>query len=78
MSHEGKIKRGKKWYDQRDRDGNLIFEIQVENDLICHVKGTIYGDSGKTIAQDREGEFVILKGPAIIGKSDTAIGIKLN
>ncbi len=65
-------------YRIKDRDGNTVFEIQVENDLICHLRGTIYGDSGEIVAQDREGEFVILKGPAIIGKSGNAIGIKLD
>jgi len=65
-------------YRIKDRDGNLVFEIQVENDLICHLKGTIYGESKEVVAQDREGEFIILKGPAIIGKSGNAIGIKLD
>jgi hypothetical protein len=65
-------------YRIKDKDGNLVFEIQVENDLICHLKGTIYGESGEVVAQDREGEFIILKGPAIIGKSGNAIGIKLD
>lgn len=65
-------------YRIKDKDGNLVFEIQVENDLICHLKGTIYGDSGLIIAQDREGKFIILKGPAIIGKSGNTIGIKLD
>lgn len=60
-----------------DEDGNLIFEIKVERDLICHLKGTIYGTSGEIIAQDKESDFVVLKGPAIIGRSGNAIGIKL-
>lgn len=65
-------------YRIKDKGGNLVFEIQAERDLICHLKGTIYGDSGEIVAQDREGEFIILKGPAIIGKSGDAIGIKLD
>jgi len=65
-------------YGYRIKEGNLVFEIQVENDLICHLKGTIYGESGEIVAQDREGELIILKGPAIIGKSGNAIGIKLD
>lgn len=64
-------------YRIKDRKGNFVFEIQSEKDLICHLKGTIYGESGETIAQDKEGDFVVLKGPAIIGKSGNAIGIKL-
>jgi len=65
-------------YRIKDKDGNLVFEIQAENDLLCHLKGTIYGELGEVVAQDRKGEFVILKGPAIIGKSGNAIGIKLD
>lgn len=65
-------------YRIKDKDGNFAFEIEVEKDLICHLKGTIYGESGEIIAQDRKGEFVILKGPAIIGKSGNSIGIKLD
>ena len=65
-------------YRIKDKDGKLVLEIQVENDLICHLKGTIYGESGEIVAQDRKGEFIILKGPAIVGKSGNAIGIKLD
>jgi len=65
-------------YRIRDSDGNPIFEILVEKDLVCHLMGTIYGASGEIIAQDKEGEFIVLKGPAIIGKSGNAIGIKLS
>lgn len=64
-------------YRIKDNDGNIVFEIQVKNDFICHLRGIIYGESGEIIAQDREGEFIILKGPAIIGKSGNSIGIKL-
>lgn len=65
-------------YRIKDKDGKLVLEIQVENDLICHLKGTIYGESGEIVAQDKKGEFIIFKGPAIIGKSGNAIGIKLD
>ena len=65
-------------YRIRNKEGILIFEIHVENDLICRLKGTIYGASGEIVAQDREGEFIILKGPAILGKSGSSIGIKLD
>lgn len=67
----------KNGYRIRDANGSLVLEIQAEDDLICHLKGIIYGDSGETIAQDRAGDFVILKGPAIIGRSGDAIGIKI-
>ena len=65
-------------YRIKDKNGNLVFKIQAKKDLICHLEGTIYGESGEIIAQDKEGDFIILKGPAIIGKSGNAIGIKLD
>lgn len=64
-------------YRVRDSKGNLIIEIGVDRDMICHLKGVIYGDKGEIIAQSRNGEFVVLKGPAIIGKAGNAIGIRL-
>jgi hypothetical protein len=64
-------------YRIRDNEGRQIFEIQTEKDLVCHLRGTIYGDAGETVAQDREGSFVILRGPAIIGKSGNSVGIRL-
>ena len=65
-------------YRIRDKDGKLVFEIEARDDLICHLRGTIYGKLGEIIAQDREGDLIILKGPAVIGKSGDAIGIKLD
>ena len=65
-------------YRIKDKDGNLVFEIQVENDHTCHLKGIIYGEAGEIVAQDREGQFIIFRGPALIGKSGNAIGIKLD
>lgn len=64
-------------YRIKNKNGNTVFEIRAENDLVCHLKGTIYGKSGEIIVQDKKGDFIILKGPAIIGKSGNAIGIKL-
>lgn len=64
-------------YRIKDKEGNLIFEIQVEKDIVCHLKGIIYGSTGEIIAEDRGDDFIILKAPAIIGKSGNAIGIKL-
>ncbi len=65
-------------YRIKDKNGNLVFEIQAEKNLTCHLRGIIYGESGRIIAQDKEEDFVILKGPAIIGKSGNTIGIKLD
>jgi hypothetical protein len=56
--------------------GTKIFEIRVE-DNICHLEGVIYSSTGEIIAQSKDGLFLILKGPAIIGKSNGSIGMKI-
>ena len=61
-----------------DENHNVIFEIQAMADLICHLKGTIYGDHGEIIAKDMGEDFIILKGPAILGKSGNSIGMKID
>lgn len=63
-------------YRIKDEEGTLIFEIEVEN-TVCHLKGTIYDESGDVVAEDRGGSFVILKSPAVLGKNNGSIGIKL-
>jgi hypothetical protein len=63
-------------YRIKNNEGDRIFEIRVE-DNVCHLEGTIYSDLGEIIAQGKEGKFVILKGPAIIGKSNGSIGLKI-
>src|SRR3990170_7024734 len=60
-------------YRIKDSQGNKIFEIRVEDD-ICHLEGTIYSNSGEIVAQGKGGTFVIIKGPAIIGKLNNSIG----
>lgn len=37
MSHTGKMQRGAKWYDFRDRDGNLPPEIAEDENKMCDV-----------------------------------------
>lgn len=64
-------------YRISDKEENLIFEIQIENELICHIRSTIYGELGDIVAQYSGGKFIILKGPAIIGKSGNSVGIKI-
>lgn len=61
-------------YRIKDKDKNPILEIKINNN-ICHLKGVIYGESGEIIAQDKEGYFMVLKGPLTIGKSGEFIGI---
>ena len=37
MSHEGKMRRGEKWYSLRDRDGNLPKEISEDPNKMIDV-----------------------------------------
>jgi hypothetical protein len=57
-------------------NGTKIFEIRAQDD-ICHLEGVVYSRTGEIIAQSKDGLFVILKGPAIIGKSNGSIGMKI-
>ena len=63
-------------YRIKNKQGTRMFEIRAENN-VCHLEGAIYSSSGEIIAQSKEGVFVILKGPAIIGKSNGRIGIRI-
>lgn len=64
-------------YRIKDVSANTVFEIQAEDDLVCHLKGTIFGELGEVVAKDEGGAFLIFKGPAIIGKSGMSIGIRI-
>ncbi|MDG6999435.1 MAG: hypothetical protein JRN15_10010 [Nitrososphaerota archaeon] len=65
----------KSGYRIKDEHGNLVFAIVVSVDNICHLKGTIYGESGEVVAAERNDSFVIAKGPAVLGKSGNALGL---
>ena len=47
MSHEGKLIRGAKWWNYRDRDGNLPVDIAKDEGKMCDVN--YYLDSLKTV-----------------------------
>src|SRR4030042_484306 len=63
-------------YRIKNSQGSKIFEIRVENN-VCHLEGTIYSISGEIAAVGKEGTFVIIKGPAIVGKLNNSIGLKI-
>lgn len=65
-------------YRIRDKDGDLVLEIRVEQDSVCHLSGILYEESGEIVAQGINGEFTVMKGPVILGKSGSAIGIRLD
>ena len=63
-------------YRIKNNQGTQIFEINVENN-ICHLQGIIYSDSGEKVAEGNKITFLIFKGPAIIGKKNNSVGLKL-
>ena len=63
-------------YRIKNIQGDRILEIRAQNN-ICHLEGSIYSSTGEIVAQSKDGLFVILKGPAIIGKSNGSIGMKI-
>ena len=76
-TQEGCIKEmTKTGYRIKNNQGIQIFEINVEQN-ICHLQGVIYSDSGEKVAEGTERTFVIFKGPAIIGKKNKSVGLKI-
>jgi hypothetical protein len=65
-------------YRVLDKSREKIFEILVSEKNICELKGPIYDGDGNLIAKDENGNYLVFRGPAIIGRSDGAIGIKID
>lgn len=57
-----------------DGQGNHLIEIRVEEN-ICFLKGTVYGAGGEVIARDHNHDFLVYRGPLVLGKSGTSLGI---
>jgi hypothetical protein len=56
--------------------GGLLFGIDAQGE-ICHLKGKVYDSKGEIIAQEQDDDFQIHRGPAILGKSGSSLGIVL-
>jgi len=56
--------------------GDLLLGIEVTGD-VCLLKGTVYGPNGDIIAQDQADEFLVYRGPAVLGRSGGSRGIVL-
>ena len=54
----------------------LLLGIEANGD-ICTLKGTVYGNGGAIIAKDKDEDFLIFRGPAVLGKSNGSLGIVL-
>ena len=60
----------------RDRSGDVLLGMEVSG-KVCLLRGTIYGADGDVVAQDRADDFLVFRGPAVLGKSGRACGIVL-
>lgn len=57
--------------------GELILGIEVQG-AVCFLKGTIYDSKGRIVATEKENDFLIFQGPAVIGKIGSSLGIVLS
>lgn len=58
------------------QSADLLLGIEAKDD-VCSLKGTIYDGSGGTVAQDQDDDFLIYRGPAVLGRSNGSRGIVL-
>lgn len=65
MTHQG--------YRIRSEAGDLLLGIEAAGD-VCRLKGTIYAETGDIVAQDSGDDFLIHRGPAVLGRSGNARG----
>ena len=62
-------------YNFLDIGGELLLGIAVNEENLCTLQGKIYDSSGRLIAEDKDSDFLIYHGPAVLGKSGSARGI---
>lgn len=63
-------------YRMLSSSDELLLGIEAREN-ICLLRGTIYDGKGGIVAQDKEDDFLIYHGPAILGKSGSSLGIVL-
>ena len=66
-------------YEVIHEERGMIFTLTMmpERPNVCILKGKFYDSEGNLIAEGNQEDFVIYKGPAVIGKSGNARGIVL-
>ncbi len=57
-------------------DGERVLELERDGG-VCIIRGTIYGADGEIVAKDVGDDFLIYKGPAVLGKSGLSRGLVL-
>jgi len=60
-----------------ERGQLLKIATMPEQSNICILQGKFYDSKGNLIAEGNDQDFVIYKGPAVLGKSGSALGIVL-
>ncbi len=63
-------------YRIRDASGSSVLEIEAWEEY-CIVRGRVYNAAGEIAAKDSGDDFLILKGPAVIGRSGNSIGMSI-
>ena len=58
------------------KTGVLLLGIEA-NAEICYLKGKIYNISGEVVAEEKNEDYMIYRGPATIGKLGNSMGIVL-
>jgi hypothetical protein len=62
-------------YKVIDDDQKVLMELYLRDENTCIIKGEIYDNSGKLVAKGNGENFLIFKGPAVLGKKNGALGI---
>jgi hypothetical protein len=58
--------------------GNLVLGIELLDERTCLLRGTIVDKSGEVVAKDEGDDFLVFRGPAILGKAGDSIGIMIS
>lgn len=66
----------KNGYSILSHSGELLLGIEATGD-VCSLKGRIYDSTGVVVARDEQDDFLIFRGPAVLGKSNGSLGIVL-
>jgi len=61
-------------YELVDSNGTILFAYEVLPNKICHVTVNVYDADGTMVAESLPNEFIIHKGPAMIGRNGISIG----
>jgi hypothetical protein len=64
--------RGYKVVTENDQ---VIIELFLRDENTCILRGTFYDEKGNPVAKGNERDFLIFRGPAVLGKSNGARGI---